>query len=264
MWSDAPLRIAVWLASFLIAAQVRAGGDGVGSIVYDPTNHAETAVAAAESVKQTAQQLRGYLLQTKQYAAELRNLESLPREAIAAALRPYEQDAASVVQLLGELQSMSRDVDALRDAFDRRLKEAAQLRLAPTDYWSREAALATRLGGHYAAAAQADVRILRAVDDGFARVQALQRQIPAAVGTMQSMQTMNQHLNLLAGQNAELLALMARGAATRDETERQAAERRRADARAELDSLARENAAIDAMRERVRKSEHATGWGLLR
>ena len=264
MRSDRRRRVAAAILMALAARLAEAGGDGIGSIVYDPTNHLENAVTAAEAVKANVQQLRSYLLQMRQYMAELDTLKTLPHEAVAAILQPYREDVAAVNRLVDELQGLGRDLDDLRKTFDTRLKESAQMRLSPRDYLAREIKLAGRLGGHYAAAVDADARTLRAVNAAYDKVHALQRQVPASVGAQQSFQTMNQHLNLLAGQNAELLALVARDTATRDEQARQAAERRRAAAQEQLERLDRENAAIDALREQVRRSEHATGWGLLR
>ena len=240
-----------------------AGAPSFGQIVYDPTNHVENAVSAAQAVQHTANQVRAYALQLQQYMIQVENLRRLPEATINSVLAPLRVEYDNGRALLGEVEGLGRDLADLRGRLDARLKEIGRLDVDPVHYLTYEADLARRQGKSLSAAFDADTRVLRKVNDDFLRIQALQQQLPASAGVQQSLQTLNQHLNLVAGQNAQLLSIMASHNAVADQqaVERAGTQARAADAQRQ--QLEQERAFVRDLRARIRESEHSSGWGVM-
>ena len=239
-------------------------GVGGASVVYDPINHIENAAAAAEATKQTAGQIQAYALQAQQYAAQLQNLKRLPDEILQRTLKPYQEEAKVATQLYSELKSAYRDVKSLQNGFQSRLREIGALKLSPKDYLEHEIRLAERKGSGWEQAFRGDLAALQSVNDDFARIKSLQAQIGASVGVQQSMQSLNEHLNLLAGQNAQLVGLIASRQAMLASQAKTESDADATNANYQIRRAEEERLLVNALREEFRRAEKADGWGIMR
>jgi type IV secretion system protein TrbJ len=243
-----------------------AGGDsvGFGSIVYDPTNHAENAITAVQSVRQTATQLQSYALQIRQYLATLENLKRIPQSALDDVLRPYREELAGVESLYRELRGAHGELLKLQRELDHHLRQIGSMKMDPKAYLEYEMKLSQRRGQGFDAAFQGNLATLQSVNQSYQRIKTLQSHIAGSVGALQSMQTMNEHLNLLAGQNAELITLVASSEASLAAKAKQDAERAASGAQFQRSRLQREGEGLQALRDALRRSELESGWGLMK
>jgi P-type conjugative transfer protein TrbJ len=193
----------------LLPAQSGFFGGGGGYIVYDPTNHAETAVTAANSIRQTAQMVQAYTLQMQQYLTQLQNLKQLPQAVIQQILQPYTEQVATAQALSQALNATLGQVNNLQATFNAQFRQMAAMGVGPTEYMNREMQIAQYRGESIATVFKGEIAAMQSVNDSYSRIRKLQEQIPASAGMQQSFQTVNQHLSLLAGQNAQLIALIA-------------------------------------------------------
>ena len=239
-------------------------GGGGASIVYDPINHIENAAAAVEAIKQTAGQIQAYALQAQQYAAQLQNLKRLPDEILQRTLKPYQDEAKAAMQLYGELKVAYRDVKSLQSGFQSRLREIGALKLSAKEYMDHEIRLAERKGLGWEQAFRGDLAALQSVNDDFARIKSLQAQIGASVGVQQSMQSLNEHLNLLAGQNAQLVGLVASRQALLASQAKVESDVDAANTDYQLRRAEQERVLVQELREEFRRAEKADGWGIMR
>lgn len=258
------VRMAWGIALAWPCAGVLAGGGGaMGTIVYDPTNHAETAVTAANAVRQTAQQVQAYALQFQQFLNELEQLKKLPQDTLNQVLQPYTDQMAAVQALSQTLGNTLGQITSLQDMFTAQFRQMAALGVSPDQYLDREMQIAQYRGQGVSSVFQNEVATLQSVNDSYARIRMLQAQIPASAGLQQSFQTVNQHLNLLAGQNAQLISLVAShqanaSARLQDEASADALAGEIVQKRLQNDALK-----IQQLHQQLRDQESAQGWGIL-
>ncbi len=247
-----------------LCLQVQAGGGGaMGTIVYDPTNHAETAISAANAVRQTAQMVQSYALQFQQYLNELEQLKKLPQDTLGQVLQPYTDQMAAVQSLSQTLNDTLGQVEALQGMFTTQFRQMAAQGLSPNQYMDREMQIAQYRGQGIGTVFQNEVTTLQSVNDSYARIRLLQNQIPASAGLQQSFQTVNQHLNLLAGQNAQLIGLIAShqanaSARLQDEASANAVAGEIIQQRRQDDALK-----VQILHQQLRQQESVRGWGIM-
>lgn len=258
-WQGMALRVLSVMSLCVLAGECRA----MGTIVFDPTNYAETAVTAANSIRQTAQMVQAYLLQVQQYLTELQNLEKFPQATFSQTLKPYTNEIATAQSLSQSLTTLLTQVTGVQNTFNDQFRQMAAMGVTPSDYMTREMQIAQYRGQSLQTTFQDQVSALQAVNDSYARILLLQDQIPASSGLQQSFQTVNQHLNLMAGQNAQLIALIAGSQAN-------------ASARAQDEAVAnqlageiiqqrRQNdvAKVQQLHQQLQSQESGLGWGIM-
>ncbi|MDE2259042.1 MAG: hypothetical protein KGK17_01785 [Betaproteobacteria bacterium] len=255
----------LWLTYFVFFGQVAwaGGGGAMGTIVYDPTNHAETALTAANAVRQTAQMVQAYTLQIQQYLNELENLKKLPQEALDQILKPYTDEIATAQSLSQTLGTTLNQIHDLQNTFTVQFRQMVAMGLSPSQYMDREMQIAQFRGQNINSVFQNEVSILQSVNDSYTRIRKLQEQIPASSGLQQSFQTVNQHLNLLAGQNAQLISLIA-GHQANDSAHQQ--DETNANALAgEIIQKRRQDEAVKVqqLHQQLRDQESTMGWGIM-
>ncbi len=253
---------AAWL--FAWSASVVAGGaGGMGNVVYDPMNHVQTTISAANSVLQTAQMVQAYTLQIQQYLNELENLKRLPQETLNAVLQPYTDEISAAVNLSQTLGDTLAQIHQLQDDFTSQIRQMSAQGVTPAQYMDREMQIAQHRGTSVAAVFKNEVDTMQSVNDSFNRIKQLQQQIPASSGLQQSFQTVNQHLNLLAGQNAQLIKLIAGHQAT--QSAHQEDEDKANTVAGELIQKRRQDdsANIRQLHQQLREQESLMGWGLM-
>jgi len=260
----ADLILACFTYSVFLAQLAWAGGGGaMGTIVYDPTNHVETALTAANAVRQTVQMVQAYTLQIQQYLNELENLKRLPQETLDQVLNSYTNDIAVAQSLSQTLSSTLGQINSLQDSFTVQFRQMAAMGLSPNQYMDREMQIAKFRGQSISSVYQNEVGIMQSVNDSYGRIRKLQEQIPASSGLQQSFQTVNQHLNLLAGQNAQLISLIAGHQANASAHQQDEAN---ANAMAgEIIQKRRQDEAlkVQQLHQQLRDQESTMGWGIM-
>jgi hypothetical protein len=104
---------------------------------------------------------------------------------------------------------------------------------------------------------------MQSVNDSYARVLKLQQQIPASAGMQQSFQTLNQHLNLLAGQNAQLIGLISSQQA-RDAQESITRNAANTNANQIIQNRLNSDASkVSNLHQQLRSQENTSGWGIM-
>lgn len=236
---------------------------GFGDIVYDPTNHVENALTAANSVRQVAQMVQSYTLQVQQYMNELQNLSHLPNDTLSQVLKPYQDDLAAAQALSQALGTTLTNLNTLQSSFDNQFRQMAVQGITPSQYLNREAQLAAWHGQNLQNVYQGQINAMQSVNDSYARVLKLQEQIPASAGMQQSFQTVNQHLNLLAGQNAQLIGLIS-SQQSKDAQEGLSRNAANANANQIIQNRVNSDAGkVNSLHQQLRSQENTSGWGIM-
>lgn len=250
----------------LLVLGVSSGGGPVqafGMLVYDPINHIETAVTAANAVRQTAQQLMDYLVQLQQLAMQIQNLRTLPQSVMAQVLAPYNQQMAVAQTLYATLSQTTQQLQMLKTGLVGQTQQMALLQQTPQTYLQNEIQFNQTQGNGLGAALQQEVGALQGLGTSYGQIQALQTQIPAAAGMQQSLQTVNQHLNLLAGQNNQLMGLIATAQANVAARQQYEAQNDGAAAQVIQQRLQSDAQKIQQWQGRVTQNELSSGWGVM-
>ncbi len=255
-------QVLLWLCAWSTTAF--AGGSGaMGNVVYDPMNHVQTTISAGNSVLQTAQMVQAYTLQIQQYLNELENLKRLPQDTLSAVLQPYTDEMSAAVNLGQTLGDTLGQIRQLQEDFTSQIRQMSALGVTPSQYLDREMQIAQHRGTSVSAVFKNEVDTMQSVNDSFGRIKQLQQQIPASSGLQQSFQTVNQHLNLLAGQNAQLIKLIAGHQATQS-AHQQDEENANAVAGELIQKRRLEDSAnIRLLHQQLREQESVMGWGLM-
>ncbi|WP_297456377.1 hypothetical protein [Ferrovum sp.] len=235
----------------------------MGMVVYDPINHIETALTAANAVQQTAQQVQAYLIQLQQFGAQMRNLQTLPQAVLAQVLLPYTQQSAMAQTLVQTLAVTGQQITALQQTLLDQSRQMNALQLTPQDYLAREIQWSQTQGNGLGATLQGEVGVLQGLSGSYAQLQQLQGQIGATGGMQQSLQTANQHLNLLAGQNAQLMGLIASAQANVSAQQQQDALVNTAAAQTVQRRLQNDHLKIQQWHDQLQQTENGQGWGIL-
>ncbi len=263
-----PLLAGLWISLAAPAVQafslggLFAGGAG-GMVVYDPTNHLETAVTAAQSVRQTALQVQAEIQRLQQLAIELQQLRALPEEVVRAGLSDWHAQLDVLAQGSRTLATLGQQLQDTQTQAATRLRAIATLGGSPADYLAYEVAQGNNRQQMQTGLLQGQLHSLQGLQDSSAALSRLQAQIPASSGVQQSLQTTNQYLDLLVGQSSALLQLTASQAAvaTRQQSVRDA-DSSQASAR-EAQRLDSDLTRIQALRSALRAREARDGLGLM-
>ncbi len=240
------------------------GGGGIGNVVYDPTNHLETAVTAAQAVRQTALQVQAEIQRLQQLAVEVQQWRNLPDSVIQAGLRDWTGQLAVLGQGAATLATLGNQLQADQQRYADRLRTMAALGLSPDGWLAREAQSAAARQQAAASLFRAEQASVQSLQGAASQLAGLQAQIPASSGVHQSLQTTNQYLDLLVGQTSALLQLTANQAAMSHQQQlAQNADQSQADQR-EAQRVAGDLGRIKTLRASLRDSEARDGLGLMR
>ncbi|WP_297473019.1 hypothetical protein [Ferrovum sp.] len=235
----------------------------MGMVVYDPINHIETALTAANAVQQTAQQVQAYLIQLQQFAAQMQNLQTLPQAVLAQVLLPYTRQMATAQSLAQTLAFTGQQITSLQQTLLDQSRQMSALQLTPQDYLAREIQWSQTQGTGLGVTLQGEVGVLQGLSGSYAQLQQLQGQIGTTGGMQQSFQTVNQHLNLLAGQNAQLMGLIASAQANASAQQQQDALVNGTAARTVQRRLQNDHLKIQQWHDQLQQKENGLGWGIL-
>ncbi len=248
---------------FLLLLGVMGKAWAFGMLVYDPINHIETALTAANAVRQTAQQMAAYLLQLQQWALQIRNLRTLPQAVLDTALAPYQQQMVVVQSLFQTLTATAQQIQALKTDLLGQAQQMTLLQQTPQDYLQREIQFNQARGQGLGAVLQNELATSQALQTSYGQIQALQQQIPGTLGVQESLQGVNAHLNLLAGQNNRLTALIAAAQANESARQQQEAGANGAAAQVVQQRLQSDTQKIQQWQSRLTQGEAVSGWGIM-
>jgi conjugal transfer/entry exclusion protein len=179
---------------------------GIGDIVFDPANYAQTLTTALNAVKQTwaqYEQLRQQILQVGQQAQQLRTIDPAAAARTLAEL-PSPQELRSLASATTATADLAGSIETVQRNFVRRLDEARLANRSWADYerlWQAQLARRDQAAlARVAAEKAADVQVAR----DFATAQALGERIAGTAGTHEAQQLMNLQLNRLLQQSAFL------------------------------------------------------------
>lgn len=263
-----PAWAVLWLLSTVAPAQAFDlggwfGGGGLGTVVYDPTNHLETAVSASEAVRQTALQVRAEVQRLQQLSIEVQQWRTLSPETVRAALADWDSQLGSLAAAGKALSDLSAVLEDTRQRSAARLRQISLLGVSPQTFLAREVAAAAVRQQSADTVFAADRQGLASLLRSRQALAALQAQIPASSGMQQSLQTTNQYLDLLAGQSSQLLQLSAAQFALQaQQRSQQEADSATAAAR-EAERTAQDFQDIASLRQGLRAQEAGQGWGAL-
>jgi len=81
---------------------------GVGDVVFDPTNVAQTTISATESVNQGLQQIQQYQTQLQQYITQIQQYENMVQNTVAPAAYVWDQANATIGKVMGYVNTISQ------------------------------------------------------------------------------------------------------------------------------------------------------------
>ncbi len=171
----------------------------------DAADFAKDAITAGENLLQTV------LAQTAEYH-RLRNLARFNPRALAKLALP--EDISDLALFVAELRKLYGNIDDAETLFDDRMRLYAASNLAWEAWVAREKQLAKEEKGDARLAFEKEIQALQRIQKQRTLIQKMQSQIDMPEGAQQSLQTMNQHLNMIAEQNTYLVEMLATKAMT--------------------------------------------------
>lgn len=262
-WRAGLLILVTSAASAFGLGDLFGGGGGVGTVVYDPANHLQTAISAAQAVRQTALQVQAEVQRVQQLALAVRQANTLPQDVVAAGLRDWSGQLAalgSAEQALARVNSWLVQDQASTVA---RLRQQVLLGQSPGASLRDGAATGLAVQGQQEALRDAARTSIPILQDAVTQLTRLQAQIPASGGLQQSLQTTNQYLDVLAGQSQTLLRLTSAQLAGQGQQAAQDAARQATLAVREAQRIEQDTSQLQAWRQAIRADEARTGLGLL-
>lgn len=198
---------AVVLGSALMAWADATHASGIP--VIDAASLAQHVQNVMQSVKNYQQMLTDYQNQIMQYQVAYQQLKAMDPNAIARLVGMSQQEIYNLRSAVNSVNSLYGSVGEVKEMFEGKFNAA---RLAHLDFdsylkWEKEAVA----NGVDSVVKRAEVErnLLKRVENDYELVQEWQAKIPHTEGTHQAMQMMNQQMNRMVAQNADLLRSMA-------------------------------------------------------
>jgi P-type conjugative transfer protein TrbJ len=199
------------LALGLLTSNVFASSGAAGGAATEVTqimNNVQLAKSAADGALTAQNTVSQYLIQLEQYKTQLMNLQGLDPRVILATVRDTERQIANLASFKGALSRVQGSVAQQNQVYDQRFTEAKLLNL-PWDQYIRRVSEDVNSGnGRAKARIEREEAVLMQVESDYAFARQKQQEIPAAVGQHQSLQLMNEQLNRLVTQNAQVITML--------------------------------------------------------
>ncbi|MEM9764787.1 MAG: P-type conjugative transfer protein TrbJ [Pseudomonadota bacterium] len=179
-------------------------GGGVGGIVYDPRNHAESILSAARALEQINNQIAQIQNQAQMLMNDALNLAKLPHSSLAQLQKAIGETQA----LLANAQSLAFDVATIKEAFAQDYGAAA----AQGDFDAMIAGARKRWQTSVAGfedALRVQAGVVGNIDGTRSQMDGLIRESQGSVGALQVVQAGNQLLALQSTQIADLTSAIA-------------------------------------------------------
>lgn len=174
-------------------------------IVFDPTNYAQNLTTAAQTVQSVLKETQQYATQLMQYENEVKQLESIGPEAVNTLKSVGNLNLNNINGYIYSLQGLYGNLNGMSSQISTQFS-AAQLSNMTWDQYMTKQKTDIQNGVTSAQIrAQNEANTLNAIQQDYAMAQQWQSQIPTTAGVHESMQLMNQQMNRVVMQNAELM-----------------------------------------------------------
>lgn len=189
-------------ALFMLIASSRAFAQ---YIVWDPTNYIENAMTAAQTVQSVIQQAQSYATQIQQYQMEVKQLASIPANAVDTIKAIRNTNLSNVNGYIGSLQSLYGNLNGISKQIGTQFS-AAQLSNMTWDQYMAKMKTDVQNGVAVAQTrARNEAQTLQSIQQDYEMAKQWQSMIPATSGMHESMQLMNTQMNRMVMQNAQVL-----------------------------------------------------------
>lgn len=235
----APLLAAITLASLSLIGTTGSGGGGMGGVVFDPSNFGKNTLTAAQTAMLVDSELEQLLL------------NQINSQALSGFNFRDGMNVNDVANLRSAVNNLYGALGEENSVIQNRYQQYAASNLSWTDYAAREQRLAADRKDRAEVAFIRERQAIDNVKQQTALVKQLQSKTASSTGQLQSLQNLNEHMNLVAQQNAMLIEhfSMAEMNKQTKEVETQAVEARKAE---KIDKIT--NSVVDKTMEQARQA----------
>lgn len=222
-------------AWFCVLGAVPATVWGGAAIVYDPTNHVENIIQALQALRQTvlseaqlAQEVitavntvKQYEQMLKDYKIRINSLRGMSPGQILGLAKSLGGEAAVYADLADRLSRTDRNLRGVLDMYHEIERLGNYTSMTPTQIWWQERHRRRQENSYTRDRFTNIQRTLWSVQGDIQKINQLAAAIPDAGGEegekslRQGLEVVAAHLNVIAGQNTQLLALFAEESAAR-------------------------------------------------
>lgn len=222
-------------AWFCVLGAVPATVWGGAAIVYDPTNHVENIIQALQALRQTvlseaqlAQEVitavntvKQYEQMLKDYKIKINSLRGMSPGQILGLAKSLGGEAAVYADLADRLSRTDRNLRGVLDMYQEIERLGNYTSMTPTQIWWQERHRRRQENSYTRDRFTNIQRTLWSVQGDIQKINQLAAAIPDAGGEegekslRQGLEVVAAHLNVIAGQNTQLLALFAEESAAR-------------------------------------------------
>ena len=222
-------------AWFCVLAAVPATVWGGAAIVYDPTNHVENIIQALQALRQTvlseaqlAQEVitavntvKQYEQMLKDYKIKINSLRGMSPGQILGLAKSLGGEAAVYADLADRLSRTDRNLRGVLDMYHEIERLGNYTSMTSTQIWWQERHRRRQENSYTRDRFTNIQRTLWSVQGDIQKINQLAAAIPDAGGEegekslRQGLEVVAAHLNVIAGQNTQLLALFAEESAAR-------------------------------------------------
>lgn len=222
-------------AWFCVLGAVPATVWGGAAIVYDPTNHVENIIQALQALRQTvlseaqlAQEVitavntvKQYEQMLKDYKIKINSLRGMSPGQILGLAKSLGGEAAVYADLADRLSRTDRNLRGVLDMYHEIERLGNYTSMTPTQIWWQERHRRRQENSYTRDRFTNIQRTLWSVQGDIQKINQLASAIPDAGGDegekslRQGLEVVAAHLNVIAGQNTQLLALFAEESAAK-------------------------------------------------
>lgn len=235
----APLLAAVTLAALSLIGTTGSGGGGLGGVVFDPSNFGKNTLTAAQTAMLVDSELEQLLL------------NQINSQALSGFNFRDGMNVNDIANLRSAVNNLYGALGEENSIIQNRYQQYATSNLSWKDYAAREQRLAADRKDRAEVAFIRERQAIDNVKQQTALVKQLQSKTASSTGQLQSLQNLNEHMNLVAQQNAMLIEhfSMAEMNKQTKEVESQAIDARKAE---KIDKM--NSSVVDKTMEQARKA----------
>ena len=192
-------RAAAVAVLFLVAS-----GAPAMDVVYDPANHIENIGQLMQQIKEVQE-----MIQLVSQQGQLLNLAQLDNLKWVIDLVQVHQQQGTLSLLQNQLGQFYQQAQDAQGATQGIYREYMASNLTWDEYIAREQRITEGNNGVHTAAFEHATETLKGLDQQYEAIRDLNARIDSAQGTQQLLQVLGKHMNLIATQEAQMLALTA-------------------------------------------------------
>lgn len=193
-------------AVMLIIGSGSALAGGSGSVVYDPMNHAENITTALQTTATLGETVKIAELTQGQYLIDLQNYLPPTDFRFQEQVKQYE----SLKDFRREVEDLYGKSENAKEIIERRQREFIASGLSWEDYMDREKLFSDEYGERTESMFKAELKALEDVERQHEVVANLAKKVQLAQGDRQLVSYLNEHMNVIATQNSQVVSLIAK------------------------------------------------------